>query len=261
MRTCHKAFPRPRLALLFRVISRVIVVLYAGVTYRDGMCGRFTLHSRDRIKLKGLNTLDLPFEARYNIAPSQEILAIADFGKGIEARMLTWGLIPSWSTDGTPFINARAETLEEKPSFSESFRFRRCLIPANGFYEWKRAGREKRPYYIQSIDRGPVMFAGIWDTWGNRGDVITSCAIITTAANEIVEPLHDRMPAILVPESYDVWLSPNTDSVLLKRQLMPFPAWKMTSHPVSSAVNYPKNDDCRLIERVDAEVGLTLSLF
>src|SRR5690349_20902428 len=102
------------------------------------MCGRFVLHSRDRIKLKGLPTLDLPFEARYNIAPSQQILAIADFGKGVEGRMLTWGLIPSWSTDGKGFINARAETLEERPSFSESFRLRRCLIPADGFFEWVR---------------------------------------------------------------------------------------------------------------------------
>src|SRR5262245_60934404 len=143
------------------------------------MCGRFALHSRDRIKLKGLVDLDLPLEQRYNIAPSQQVLAIGDFGKGIEGRMLTWGLIPSWSADGKGFINARAETLEEKPSFSDSFRWRRCLIPADGFYEWKRKGREKRPYYIQSIDQSPVMFAGIWDTWRNRGELISSCAIIT----------------------------------------------------------------------------------
>jgi len=100
------------------------------------MCGRFTLHSRDRIRLKGLASLDLPFEARYNIAPSQSVLTIGDFGAGLEGRLLTWGLIPSWSTDGKGFINARAETLEEKPSFSESFRFRRCLIPADGFFEF-----------------------------------------------------------------------------------------------------------------------------
>ncbi len=110
------------------------------------MCGRFTLHSRDRIKLKGLASLDLPFEARYNIAPSQSVLTIGDFGAGPEGRLMTWGLIPSWSTDGKGFINARAETLEEKPSFSESFRLRRCLIPADGFFEWKRTGREKRPF-------------------------------------------------------------------------------------------------------------------
>lgn len=161
------------------------------------MCGRFTLHSRDRLKLKGFTPVDLPFEARYNIAPSQKVLAIADFGNGIEGRMLSWGLIPSWSNDGKGFINARAETLEEKPSFNESFRLRRCLIPADGFFEWKRTGREKRPYYIQSVDEHPVMFAGIWDTWRNRGELITSCAIITTAANEVVAELHDRMPAFL----------------------------------------------------------------
>src|SRR5215831_13261058 len=120
------------------------------------MCGRFSLHSRDRIKFKGLARLDLPFEARYNIAPSQQILAIAVFGKG--------------------FINARAETLEEKSSFSESFRLRRCLIPADGFYEWKRSGREKTPFYIFSDDKAPFVFAGIWDTWRNRSETITSCA-------------------------------------------------------------------------------------
>ena len=170
------------------------------------MCGRFTLHSRDRIKLKASPTLDLRVEARYNIAPSQRILAIADFGKGVEGRMLTWGLIPSWSTDGKGFINARAETLEEKPSFSESFRLRRCLIPADGFFEWKRTGKEKRPFYIYSRDKEPVMFAGIWDTWRNRGELIASCAIITTAANELVSKLHDRMPAILSAEFHEAWL-------------------------------------------------------
>src|SRR5207249_1088074 len=150
------------------------------------MCGRFTLHSRDRIKLKGSQILDLPFAARYNIAPSQEVLAIADYGSGPEVKSLAWGLIPSWSTDGKGFINARAETLEEKPSFSESFRLRRCLIPADGFFEWKRTGREKRPYYFQVNDEIPFAFAGIWDTWRNRGDVVTSFAIITTAPNELV---------------------------------------------------------------------------
>jgi len=176
------------------------------------MCGRFTLHSRDTIRLKGLATLDLPFEARYNIAPSQNVLTIADFGMGPEARFLTWGLIPSWSTDGKGFINARAETIEEKPSFSESFRLRRCLIPADGFYEWKRTGREKRPFYFQLDHEKPFAFAGIWDTWSNRGDVVTSCAIITTAANELVGELHDRMPAILLNEFLDARLNPRTDS-------------------------------------------------
>ena len=225
------------------------------------MCGRFTLHSRDRIKLKGFVDLDLPFEARYNIAPSQQVLAIADFGKGIEARMLTWGLIPSWSTDGKAFINARAETLEEKPSFSESFRLRRCLIPADGFYEWKRTGREKRPYYIQAIDEAPVMFAGIWDTWRNRDETITSCAIITTAANELIGGLHDRMPAMLSTELQDAWLDRRTNRVELLEMLTPYPASRMKTYPVSSSVNSPDYDSADLLARVDVEQGSTLSLF
>lgn len=225
------------------------------------MCGRFTLHSRDRIKLKGLATLDLPFEARYNIAPSQSVLTIGDFGAGPEGRLMTWGLIPSWSTDGKGFINARAETVEERPSFSESFRLRRCLIPADGFFEWLRTGREKRPFYFQLRDELPFAFAGIWDTWRNRGDAVTSCAIITTAPNELVGELHDRMPAILVDEFQDAWLDPKTDRTVLTRMLKPFPSLNMKSHPVSSSVNSPDNDTADLLVPVDAEVGQTLSLF
>ncbi len=225
------------------------------------MCGRFTLHSRDRIRLKGLATLDLPFEARYNIAPSQSVWSLGDFGRGLEARLLTWGLIPSWSTDGKGFINARAETLEEKPSFTESFRLRRCLIPADGFFEWKRTGREKRPFYFQVDDQMPFAFAGIWDTWSNRGDVVISCAIITTEANELVGDLHDRMPAILRDEFHDSWLDPRTDRTVLTEMLKPFPSLMMKTHPVSSSVNSPDNDTADLLVRVDAKVGQTLSLF
>src|SRR6266446_6840364 len=191
------------------------------------MCGRFTLHSRDRIKLKALASRDLPFEARYNIAPSQMVVTIGDFGAGLEGRLMTWGLVPSWSTDGKGFINARAETIEEKPSFSESFRLRRCLIPADGFFEWKRTGREKRPFYFQVDDEMPFAFAGIWDTWSNRGDAVKSCAIITTAANQLVEELHSRMPVILQTESYEQWLNPNIDRAELKQMLGPFPASRM----------------------------------
>jgi putative SOS response-associated peptidase YedK len=225
------------------------------------MCGRFALHSRDRIKLKGLAILDLPFEARYNIAPSQDILTIGDFGTGLEARLTTWGLIPSWSTDGRGLINARAETLEEKPSFSDSFRFRRCLVPADGFFEWKRTGREKRPFYFQMGDEMAFAFAGIWDTWSNRGNVVTSCAIITTAANELVGELHDRMPAILLDEFHDAWLDPRTDRAVLTEMLKPFPSLMMRTYPVSSSVNSPHNDSADLLVRVDTEVGQTLSLF
>lgn len=225
------------------------------------MCGRFTLHTRDRITIKSLHPLDLPFGPRYNIAPSQTVLAVADFGTGFEARSLTWGLIPSWSTDGKGFINARAETLEQRPSFSEPFRLRRCLIPADGFFEWKRTGREKRPFYFQSNDESPFMFAGIWDTWRNHGEVVTSCAIITTPANELVGELHNRMPAILLTDAQHVWLDPETTRVDLLRMLVPFPSEQMKMHPVSSKVNSPDNDTAELLVCVDAELGLTPSLF
>src|SRR6266436_6745449 len=124
------------------------------------MCGALLCIRETGSKLKGLATLDLPFEPRYDIAPSQNVLTIGDFGTGLEGRLITWGLIPSWSTDGKGFINARAETLEEKPSFNESFRLRRCLIPADGFFEWKRTGREKRPFYFELQDELPFAFAG-----------------------------------------------------------------------------------------------------
>lgn len=225
------------------------------------MCGRYTLHSRDRIRLKGVPALDLSFEPRYNIAPSQTIATIADFGRGAEFHPMVWGLIPSWSNEGKGFINARAETLEEKPSFSESFRLRRCLIPADGFFEWKRTGREKRPFYFHVDDEMPFAFAGVWDTWSNRGDVVTSCAIITTAANELVGELHDRMPAILLDKFHDAWLDPRTNRAVLTEMLKPFPSLMMKTYPVSSSVNHPENDNEQLIERVDYEVGTTRNLF
>jgi putative SOS response-associated peptidase YedK len=224
------------------------------------MCGRYTFHTRDRIAVRACS-LDPSLTPRYNIAPSQDVFAVADFGLGLEGRMLTWGLIPSWSTDGKGFINARVETLEERPSFSESFRLRRCLIPADGFFEWKRTGREKRPFYIQLLDETPMMFAGIWDVWRNHGKVITSCAIITTPANELVGKLHDRMPAMLPAEFHDAWLNRKTDRIELLKMLRPFSSAAMKMHPVSSSVNSPANDSADLLIPVEAELGQTLSLF
>jgi putative SOS response-associated peptidase YedK len=155
------------------------------------MCGRFTLRTRDRIKVKGLRTSDLPFEARFNIAPSQSILPFANFGNGLDLRYLVWGLVPSWSKDGKGFINARSETIEDKPSFSESFQRRRCLIPADGFYEWERSGKIAQPYLFQMRDESPFAFAGIWEEWQVDGNSIASCAIITTTANELIGSIHD----------------------------------------------------------------------
>jgi putative SOS response-associated peptidase YedK len=224
------------------------------------MCGRFTVRTARRIKLPGVRNADLPFEARYNIAPTQEVLVIADLGRGLELTKLVWGLIPARSLDGKGFINARAETLETKPSFRESFQKRRCLVLADGFFEWRRTGRAKQAFYFQLTDKSPFAFAGIWDRWENRQPV-TSCAIITSSANETVSPLHDRMPVILKPESYATWLDPKTDPTTLKQLLVPFPGTEMTCYPVSSAVNYPDNEGPQLIERVDHEIETTPSLF
>lgn len=202
---------------------------------------------------------DLPFEPRYNIAPGQNVVVVGDFGNGLEMKNVIWGLVPSWSGDGKGFINARAETVAEKPSFDASFRSRRCLIPADGFFEWKRSGRAKQPFYFEFEE--PFAFAGIWDTYGQGEAAITSCAIITTTANELVAELHDRMPVILTPESYDLWLDAESSTSVLKNLLRPFPAERMTSHSVGSGVNYPDKEGAELIRHVDVEVGMTPSLF
>src|SRR5207253_9142382 len=176
-------------------------------------------------------------------------------------RLFLWGLMPSWSKVPKGSINARAETLEEKPSFSESFQRRRCLIPADGFYEWKRTGRARQAFFFQMKDEKPFAFAGVWDEWTKDGISIKSCAIVTTAANDLLEPVHDRMPVILPEESWRSWLDPRTPAAELKMLLLPFPASAMKSHPVGSQVNSPGVDNDDLIRRVDAEPGTTGSLF
>jgi putative SOS response-associated peptidase YedK len=155
------------------------------------MCGRFTLRSSRGIKVEGARNLDLPLEPRYNIAPSQKVLVAAHLGNGLDLRYLVWGLVPSWSKDGKGFINARSETIEDKPSFSESFQRRRCLIPTDGFYEWQRSGKVAQPYFFQMRDESPFAFAGIWDEWQGDEKAIASCAIITATANELVASIHD----------------------------------------------------------------------
>jgi putative SOS response-associated peptidase YedK len=224
------------------------------------MCGRFTLKSPGRTKFAQIYPSHLPpLLPRYNIAPSQIILAIIQVGDEPEASLLQWGLIPSWSKEPKGFINARSETLEEKPSFKESFHQRRCLIPADGFYEWERTGKIAQPYFFQMCDESPFAFAGLWDTWPVGRYSITSCAIITTTANELLAPIHGRMPVILPPETYDTWLGVELETV--RDFLTPFPASKMTSHAVSYDVNHPKIDEEYLVTPVEPNLGVTLSLF
>ena len=226
------------------------------------MCGRFTLKRSDRIKVGGLNHFDLDdFIPRYNIAPSQDILTVVEGASAREARLLQWGLIPSWSKEAKGIINARVETIEDKPSFKESFERRRCLILADGFYEWERNGKISQPYYFQMKDEAPFAFAGIWDRWRSGDRSITSCAIITTTANELLAEIHTRMPVILRPESYDLWLNENSRAADLKDLLVPFPATEMTSHPVGYDVNDVKNDGEGLLSEVVPNMGANMRLF
>lgn len=212
------------------------------------MCGRFTLRSSIKEIAESLEITSVKIKeekARYNIAPTQDIMATREGGEGRELVSLHWGLVPSWAKDptiGARMINARSETVTEKPSFREAFHRRRCLIPSSGFYEWRREGTRKQPFYFRMKDDRPFAFAGLWEQW--EGDkVIESCTILTTEANELLAPVHDRMPVIVAPEDYELWLdSTISKTERLKPLLRPYPAEMMDSYPVSSNVNNPRND-------------------
>ena len=226
------------------------------------MCGRFTLKTPRRINISRIDPDAFQLVSpRYNIAPSQEVLAVVQQGAQREATYFQWGLIPYWSKDAKGLINARVETIEQKNSFSESFIRRRCLIPADGFYEWERNGRISQPYYFQMKDGAGFVFAGIWDRWQTGDRTITSCSIITTVANDLLAQIHHRMPVILRPESYDLWLGDRSRAGDLKEILIPYPAAEMTSHTVGRDVNDTKIDDEHLVEPVDSEPGINLRLF
>lgn len=222
----------------------------------------------ERLKRAGIDYCDLEdlvprykLVPRYNIAPTQPVLTVLQHDSTREARLLQWGLIPSWSKEAKGFINARVETIEEKPSFKESFQRRRCLILADGFYEWERNGKIAQPYYFQMKDARPFAFAAVWDRWQSKKGSIASCAIITTTANELLAEIHTRMPVILPPESYEPWLSEDSRATELKELLVPFPSDKMMSHAVGYDVNDAKTDDESLLRQVEPNVGANLRLF
>jgi putative SOS response-associated peptidase YedK len=218
------------------------------------MCGRFTLRSTDRIRMRLANASQLPLEVlapRYNIAPSQDVLVVTHKANERVANVMRWGMIPSWSKEPKGFINARAETLELKPSFSESFERRRCLVPADGFYEWRRDKKSRQPFYFQLEDEAPFAFAGLWDRWEKDGISINSCAIVTTTPNELLETIHDRMPVILSAAAQDEWLQSKADPSSLQELLVPFPGEAMKSHPVSTQVNYADVEGAELVEPVE----------
>lgn len=216
------------------------------------MCGRITLRRPERVKLEGVDTSPL-FETlpRYNIAPSQKLWAVSESNEQRSLSSLQWGLIPSWSKTPTGFINARAETLEAKPSFKEAFMRRRCLIPADGFYEWAKLGKAKQPHYFQMKDAASFFFAGIWDEWRQNGTSITTCAIITTTPNTLLASIHDRMPVILPNEAIDGWLRSRAKVSELRELLSPYSASEMEGFPVGQEVNGSEADHPGLVERID----------
>jgi putative SOS response-associated peptidase YedK len=245
------------------------------------MCGRYSLTT----PVEGLRLLfDFPeqpnLRPRYNIAPTQEVAAVrADppagsaeeaagrgqgegdlagkSGAGRHLTLLRWGLIPSWAKDpaiGARMINARAETLAEKPAFRSAFRKRRCLVAADGFYEWqKRDTGPKQPYRIARPDGGPFAFAGLWESWRNpaEGRDVESCTIVTTAANAVLEPIHHRMPVILAPESYDLWLDPGATPERVQKLLAAEPGLELVATAISTRVNKVAHDDPEVILPLD----------
>jgi putative SOS response-associated peptidase YedK len=208
------------------------------------MCGRFLLKAPSAAAAAFHfpdDADDLP--PRYNVAPSQPVLAVrAGPQGGTELVSLRWGLVPSWSKDSRGFINARAETAPQKPAFRTPFRQRRCLVLADGFYEWVRKDQGgKQPFYFHLQGGRPFAFAGLWDRWGD----LESCALLTTTANELVRPVHERMPVILAPGDGERWLDPRQVPGELLR---PFPASEMDAYPVSSWVNNARHEGPRCIE-------------
>jgi len=218
------------------------------------MCGRFTLHTPPEILREhfGLDAIPQFSVENYNITPSQDIVAVRETEGRRELVPLRWGLVPSWSRDartGNRMINARAETVGVKPAYRTAFRRRRCLIPTDGFYEWRQTESGKQPYHIRMKDGGVFAFAGLWERWTGYDERIESCTILVTEANETIRPVHDRMPVIVSPEAYGQWLDPAlTDDDRLTGLLRPYAASAMVAYPVTKRVNNPANNDAGCIE-------------
>lgn len=212
------------------------------------MCGRFSLSEpRGIVERFSIVQLEFEFEPRYNIAPSQQVPVVIRENGSNRLFMFRWGLIPYWAADekiGNKLFNARAETLEERSSFRKSFEQKRCLVLADGFYEWRKEGRVKKPYRFTLKDGRPFAFAGLWDSWlSPAGQLINSCTIITTTPNTLMEPIHDRMPVIMPPEMESAWLDvDSTPSRELIGLLKPYPAERMVAYEVLTLVNSPRNE-------------------
>lgn len=221
------------------------------------MCGRFTL-TTDLSNLEerfSFHAANVSYTPHYNIAPRQQVLTVLG-GEERRAGFFRWGLIPSWAKDvsiGNRLINARAETVAEKPSFRRALQKRRCLVLADGFYEWKKDGKKKTPMYIKLKSHEPFGFAGLWERWkSSQNETIHSCTIITTTPNSLMESIHNRMPVILPRDAEAVWLDCSLeDSALLLSLLVPYSADHMEAYAVSPAVNSPRTDSRMCIEPAD----------
>jgi putative SOS response-associated peptidase YedK len=228
------------------------------------MCGRFVLKApfSELVRLYNV-TNNLNLEPRYNIPPTEDVPVVRSREGKRTLDMLRWGLVPYWAKDikiGFSLINAKAETVAEKPAFRDAFKDRRCIIPADGFYEWRKLDtKTKQPYAIVMKDRSVFGFAGLWERWKNRatGETIQSCSIITTSPNGVCAPIHDRMPVILPRENYARWLGEEaTEPPHLMALLKPYPADAMDAYPVSTRVGSVKNTDAGLFERLEGTAAL-----
>jgi putative SOS response-associated peptidase YedK len=232
------------------------------------MCGRFVSATPpDQIAAYfGAEAPEALLELSYNVAPTNDVYAVLSDGSARHLDAFHWGLVPLWAKDakiGSKMINARAETLAERNAYKSAFKKRRCLIPADGFYEWKKhpteAKGKKQPFFIHRPDREPYAFAGLWEVW--RGpdkdqEPLRSCTIITTSPNEEMAKIHDRMPAILPPSAWDTWLDrENDDLELLGQLLVPSAPQIITMHPVSTEVNNVRNKGEQLTEEIDPDEG------
>jgi putative SOS response-associated peptidase YedK len=227
------------------------------------MCGRYTITSAPEAYRAFFDYPEQPnFPARYNIAPTQPIPIVRLEEGARHFALVRWGLIPSWVKDPNDFallLNARGESLTEKPAFRNAMKRRRCLVPADGFYEWKPMGGRKQPYYIRAKSGKPLAFAGLWETWeGPNGEEVDTATIVTTRANRTLAPIHDRMPVIVPEEAFDLWLNcAEVDGTTASALIAPAPEDLLEAYPVSTAVNRTANDNATLLEPVDPDAEPT----
>ncbi len=223
------------------------------------MCGRFSRSSPPQAIAEEFGVpVDPAFATgpRFNVCPTEDVLVVARGAEGPALGTMKWGLVPWFANDpksGARMINARAETLATTRTFREPFERRRCLVVADGFYEWKRVGDQRQPYYVRLRSRRPFAFAGVWDRWKPKdgGAPLTSCAIVTCAPNAVMAPIHDRMPVIVPPDARELWLARETPTAELDAVLRPYPDAEMEIYPVSKRVSSVKNDDAECIRRVE----------